>query len=209
MGWLLAGEKINLGSVSQTVTFQNAVTQPYGLSYFNKHHRQHLQVLLGQIIRHGCESFNVNMNLTVIQLSEVISLLTSEYYYLRPEEVVLVFKRAKMGEYGKVAFAIDISVIMGWFKTYAAQREQYFIGKNAEMRPDTAHANILAYGAETAVIKDPETGEEKQVSKSEIGEGIKEYWAKMKRVADYEKWQEEDYKAFEREYYKTAVRTEP
>jgi len=70
------------------------------------------------------ESLNLTHNLNESQVVEITFLIAERYYYLKLEELVLVFKKAKMGEYGKAYNRLDIQIIFEWIDKYYSSEER-------------------------------------------------------------------------------------
>lgn len=65
---------------------------------------------------------NLGKNMNPDQMNETACMIMDEYSFLTLADINLVFKRAKMGEYGNLYDRLDGSIIMGWFKTYFTNR---------------------------------------------------------------------------------------
>lgn len=70
------------------------------------------------------ESLNLTQNLNEGQVVEITFLIAERYYYLKLEELVLVFKKAKMGEYGKTYNRLDVQIIFEWIEKYFCSEER-------------------------------------------------------------------------------------
>lgn len=75
--------------------------------------------------------FNVGRAMNDVQTFETAQLIVETFPYLNIADVNLVFKRAKIGHYGKIYDRLDGNVIIDWFNQYfnercnaAAQRSQ-------------------------------------------------------------------------------------
>lgn len=79
-------------------------------------------------------SVNVNQNLTVNQIKEIAIEILSNFYFLNPAEIFLVFRKAKKGDYGKLYGALNMVDILNWFTIYQEERIKYFINKNTSDR---------------------------------------------------------------------------
>ena len=73
------------------------------------------------------ESLNLSHNLNESQVVEITFLIAERYYYLKLEELVLVFKKAKMGEYGKTYNRLDVQIIFEWIDKYFCSEERALI----------------------------------------------------------------------------------
>lgn len=86
-----------------------------------------LTVLTGLILS-TARYFNLGMNINQEQAFETASLLMEKYGYESMQDFVLMFKHAKMGDFGKTFNRIDGQVIFEWMAQYlemkAAHRER-------------------------------------------------------------------------------------
>jgi hypothetical protein len=80
-----------------------------------------------------CESLNVT-SMNDYQVLEASMLLTEKYYFLKIEELIYIFKNAKLGRYGKSFNRIDIQVIGEWIDKYLTsdERAEYFEIENTK-----------------------------------------------------------------------------
>lgn len=78
------------------------------------------------------ESMNLNNKLTEMQIIEIAIEIMSNYYYLKMEDIYLIFRKAKMGEYGKLFSSLSMIDIFTWFSTYDAQRTEIFVNENTK-----------------------------------------------------------------------------
>lgn len=80
------------------------------------------------------ESMNLNNKLSEFQVQEIATEILSIYYYLKVEDIYLIFRRAKRGEFGKVYGSLSMIDIFGWFEKYNEERTTYYINQNIENR---------------------------------------------------------------------------
>lgn len=73
------------------------------------------------------DSLNLAHNLNEGQVVEITFLIAERYYYLKLEELVLVFKKAKMGEYGKTYNRLDVQIIFEWIDKYFCSEERALV----------------------------------------------------------------------------------
>jgi hypothetical protein len=69
-------------------------------------------------------SLNLTSKLTEYQAIEIPILVCQKYYYLKLDELILVFRKAKTGDYGKVFNRLDIQVICEWIEAYIVSEER-------------------------------------------------------------------------------------
>tara|TARA_R110002153_G_scaffold189041_4_gene341901 strand:+ start:9229 stop:9792 length:564 start_codon:yes stop_codon:yes gene_type:complete len=88
------------------------------------------------------ESMNLNNKLKEMQVVEIALEIFNHYYYLKMEDIFLVFRRAKMGDYGKLYSSLSMIDIFSWFSKYDAERTELFIEKNtAHIHHDSSERN--------------------------------------------------------------------
>jgi len=80
-----------------------------------------------------------------LRVSYLINLIRSNYNYLRIEEVVYVFQRGILGDFGKMYGKPTVATVLQWFNEYDRQRTEYFENKmemessmNKEFRMNTS-----------------------------------------------------------------------
>jgi hypothetical protein len=81
-------------------------------------------VLTGLIIS-TARYFNLGMNISEDQAIETAFLLMEKYGYESIQDFVMMFRKAKMGEYGKTFNRIDGQVIFEWMGMYMEEKAAY------------------------------------------------------------------------------------
>jgi hypothetical protein len=74
-------------------------------------------------------SFNLGKNLESWQISEIATDVYQKYYFLSLEEFLLVLKKGRTGEFGKIYDRLDGAVIMEWFEKYETSDERQSLVK--------------------------------------------------------------------------------
>lgn len=69
-----------------------------------------------------CEFVNIGKNMTPVQICETAMIILDTYPYYTIADINLVFKRAKIGEYGQIYDRLDGQIILSWFAKYNKQR---------------------------------------------------------------------------------------
>lgn len=69
-----------------------------------------------------CEFVNIGKNMTPAQICETASIIIDLYPYYKLADINLVFKRAKIGEYGQIYDRLDGQIILSWFSKYHRER---------------------------------------------------------------------------------------
>lgn len=82
--------------------------------------------------------FNVGKSMDADQVKQTVQLILEEYYYFKPEDFKLCFKKAMKGHYGKVYDRIDGPVIFEWLNQHDFERtqivEEVRSGQNRELK---------------------------------------------------------------------------
>lgn len=71
--------------------------------------------------------------MTKEQLRECASLIASEYYYLKISELMLFFRRFKLGMYGKFYGTVDPIVITTSLRTFINERNETYARHESEL----------------------------------------------------------------------------
>ena len=69
-----------------------------------------------------CEFVNIGKNMSPSQIYETASMIMDIYPYYKISDINLVFRKAKVGEYGQVYDRLDGQVILSWFARYHKDR---------------------------------------------------------------------------------------
>ena len=83
----------------------------------DKHGKQILKLIVGLINRQA-EFYNVRKELTETQATMIAQTLIDEYGVENIEDVVLMFKMARAGNFGTIYGKLDGETIMGWMALY-------------------------------------------------------------------------------------------
>lgn len=95
------------------------------LATLKRHNELETQEALTNLVARLANSFNIGeKNLSNEQVIEIVYLLIERYYYLKLEELILIFKKAKFGEYGKNYHRLDVQVIFEWIELYYSSEER-------------------------------------------------------------------------------------
>ncbi len=106
--------QIALYKAQSSMTVAGALAVPHQLSGLRKADEESLINAMCILLTGLAKSVNVGKNLDTLQTYETATLLIEKYWYLRLEEFVYVFKRAKLGKYGQLFDRLDVTVISGW-----------------------------------------------------------------------------------------------
>lgn len=70
-----------------------------------------------------CEFLNIpRANMTESQIRQTAELSVDEYRNLTISDIMLIFRRAKLGQWGEIYGRIDGQMILGWFSEYFEER---------------------------------------------------------------------------------------
>lgn len=69
-----------------------------------------------------CESVNLKRPLRATQIDSIAREIVAEYYALTIADVHVIFRNAKTGAYGEFYESLDMPKVMGWFRSYFAER---------------------------------------------------------------------------------------
>lgn len=78
--------------------------------------------LLVKIIGTNIRFFNVGKTMNDLQLAETAKMIASEFYFLKPDDLIIFFNRLKSGFYGELFDRIDGQVIMLKLREYCEER---------------------------------------------------------------------------------------
>ena len=68
------------------------------------------------------DKINAKRHLSDEQIEEIAFEVVSSFYHFTIADIHVVFRRAKLGEYGEFYESIDMPKVMGWFKAYDTAR---------------------------------------------------------------------------------------
>lgn len=96
--------------------------------------RDRIQALIELHIWQLNSTMNLQNKLNETQVMEIAIEIMSMYYYLTMEDIYLIFRKAKRGEWGKVYGSLSMIDIFEWFSKYDLQRTELYVNKNTEHR---------------------------------------------------------------------------
>jgi|GEM_PF-5384521 len=117
------------------------MAQEHQISFLKKANPDVLEHVISLLIDTLAVQFNVKDNFSGIQIVDCTLTIIEKYWYLRPEEIMFVFKQGKLGFYGPVYNKLDTHTILSWIHKYDTeerirqveiQRDSF---KNAEGEP--------------------------------------------------------------------------
>ena len=69
-----------------------------------------------------------------IQIVEMATEIMSSYYWFKMEDIYLIFRMAKRGEFGQIYGTLSMLDILGWFAKYDDQRTALFVERSTAHR---------------------------------------------------------------------------
>jgi hypothetical protein len=108
----------SINSVSQAIDLNTP-----SLAKINKHFGEDfiLAYIEGWIVNLR-KFLNVGKSMTDNQTEETAIFILSEYYSITIADIYLVFKKAKLGHFGKIYDRLDGQVILSWFDEFFKER---------------------------------------------------------------------------------------
>lgn len=134
-----AGSSVNMSAMTEFIDVQMSMTIPRAMkgaqiSILKKEFPTDLLKAVSTLITTTATSMNITNNLNSFQVYEATQLICKEFWYLRLEELILIFKNGKLGKYGRIYNKLDITIISDWINQYETSEERvcYFERKNTE-----------------------------------------------------------------------------
>jgi hypothetical protein len=133
-----AKKEILTGIIStqrEIVDFTDVFRGKNVLSYFNKGtaeekraNMKEVHKFISFIILSFASTVNTSdgKNLNSYQIFEIADILLEESKYMRLEDIVFCFKRAKQGKYGKFYNRMDVPTVLGIWEQYKLEYEENF-----------------------------------------------------------------------------------
>jgi len=78
--------------------------------------------ILAEIIRNGLKFFNVGKGMDAEQVLLTAGLILEDYYFLKPDDIAVVFRLAGKGRFGRIYDRIDSAIILEWVGEYCHDR---------------------------------------------------------------------------------------
>lgn len=123
------------------------------------------------------ESLNLKWNLQTHQIKTIVEDLIDKYQYESLEDFILIFKRARQGEFGEL-YRLDSAVIFGWMERYLEEKYEAF--ERIQQR-GTIPIESVSF---------PEVSPEVVQEVKEFAEGLKKTMKKEIPITDQEIWEE-------------------
>lgn len=127
----------DINRLSANMSVQLATSFEFQISSINREQPEYLEMSVSLAILALTKSMNQKNSMDGDQIDECAQLIISKYWYLKPEEILLVFKMAKTGEFGTDFNRLDALTIFQWIDRYeGSTRAVWLEKKNKAMRPD-------------------------------------------------------------------------
>jgi hypothetical protein len=141
---LQQNNKLELAKFQSQVTLEKAI-EGTQVSKIKKDNEAGLSKAVKNLIISLAESLNLTNTVNDAQVFEMTLLIIETYWYLKLEELVLIFKNAKIGKYGKMYNRLDIQIICEWIETYlrSEERAMYFEKKNTEHKKKEIDVKLM------------------------------------------------------------------
>jgi hypothetical protein len=87
------------------------------------------------------------------QIPDIAELILERYYYFKPEDIFLCFKRGVAGDYGNTYDVLDASTYLAWCAQYAEQRLSEGEKMSNNARKEAQKSSELTEVMQSGVIK--------------------------------------------------------
>jgi hypothetical protein len=135
----------------KNLTLEGAILSNNFLAKFTGELETKALTSIQELLSNLQDSLNVDKKLSLTQEYETATLLIEKYgNILTLEEVALVFKKAKMSEYGKIFNRIDVQIIFEWIEKYleSEDKQGFFERYNKRNEQPIGNLNWIAKAPE-------------------------------------------------------------
>lgn len=98
-----------------------------------KQHRENIYTSIELLLAQLEMSVNIGKNINEDQLAGIAKAIYSRYYKFSIEEVALVLRKGRQGDFGKLYDRLDEMIIMEWFEKYDCSGEREALVQNARI----------------------------------------------------------------------------
>lgn len=121
-----------------------ATSFEFQMSAINRAEPEFLEYSINLAIVGLTRSMNQKNSMDGDQIDECAILIIDKYWFIKPEEILLVFKMAKTGEFGTDFNRLDALTIFQWIEIYLAKhRAPHFEKLNQAMKPDALSQEVV------------------------------------------------------------------
>jgi hypothetical protein len=110
--------QLEIVRAQSNLTIQSAMAQEHQISFLRKENERVLEYVISLLIETLAMQFNVKESFSGLQIVDCTLSVLEKYWYLRPEEIMYVFKQGKLGAYGPVYNKLDAPTILTWIHKY-------------------------------------------------------------------------------------------
>jgi len=128
---------LDLAMLQSKLTPAKAIAESQPLAIFKKGREREVSKGITNLIWAIQRSLNLSQKMDDTQSMEAAISIADEFSDLTLEEIILCFKEAKMGKYGKVYNRIDVQIISEWLQQYRASEERLTYLENRHKQNNT------------------------------------------------------------------------
>lgn len=176
---LKQNNKVEFLTIQSELSLEKAVSGSQ-LSVIRKEDKTTLHIALKNLVLSLVESLNIAQSIKDSQMVEIVFLIADKYWFLKLEELVLIFKRAKMGEYGKTYNRLDVQIVFEWIESYLKSEERaiYFERLNTGFKADPIPKELMENAYKKFELPKEEKKDDEQYQRERA-----EYF-RLKRIAE-------------------------
>jgi hypothetical protein len=126
---LVKGDFKTIAIAERDLSPANSFGKP-SLAKIRKFDEKNLYLCIEHLLVKLSLSLNIGKNLGEWQIVELAGDIYQKYYFYSLEEIILVLKKGRNGEFGQIYDRLDASVIMGWFDKYDTSDERANLVQN-------------------------------------------------------------------------------
>lgn len=112
-----------LAEVEASVSIRACLDSKLQLSKLKRENPSSLEFAIGFLIEEVIYALNIPA-LTEDQVAYISKCIINEFWWLKIEDFVLIFKNAKLARYGKIYNRMDIHTISTWANQYISDRDR-------------------------------------------------------------------------------------
>jgi hypothetical protein len=128
-----------------------------------------LHSIVGALLVNVNDYFNVSRGLSATQIAEVSHMIITDYPYLRIEELVFIFQKAKKD--AELFGSLDGSIIFKWIQEYEGNKEEarhqrHLVDKNSDYNIHVSDEQMAQFKVVTDNIREKYERKDRQMSGS-------------------------------------------
>ena len=127
------------------ISISNSISDGHQIAGMMKSYGKPIMKLLIALINRQAEFYNVRKEMTEAQAAMIAQTLVDEYGVENIEDVVLMFKMARAGNFGTIYGKLDGETIMGWMALYLDRKYEEIERQhqNAKFNATEIHPDVL------------------------------------------------------------------